>query len=104
MAEGVREGFTAMRALRLAVTPFALRVLFAWAPPAFAVYYWRRFFAAEMADYVFGRHARAASTEMRQVANDCRTLLEKSHVETPALNQLYHAIDAYAGQGVGREA
>ena len=40
-----------------------LRVLFTRLPPAFAIYYWRRFFASEMADYVFGRHDRAASVE-----------------------------------------
>jgi hypothetical protein len=48
-----------------------------------------------MADYVFGGHARAASREMRELANDCRSLLEKSGIEAPALRQLYRAIDAY---------
>jgi 2-dehydropantoate 2-reductase len=95
MAKGVREGYSAVRALGLSVEPFALRVLFTWLPPAFAIYYWRRFFASEMADYVFGRHARAASGEMRELANDCRSLLEKSRIEAPALRQLYRAIDAY---------
>ena len=84
-----------MRALGLSVAPFALKVLFTWMPPACAVYYWRRFFASKMADYVFGGHARAAPREMRELANDCRTLLEKSGVEAPALRQLYRAIDAY---------
>ena len=96
MVKGVREGYSAVRALGLSVEPFALRVLFTWVPLAFAIYYWRRFFASEMADYVFGRHARAASREMRELANDCRTLLGKSGVEAPALRQLYRAIDAYA--------
>jgi 2-dehydropantoate 2-reductase len=96
MAKGVREGYSAVRTLGLSVEPFALRVLFTWLPSAFAIYYWRRFFASEMADYVFGRHARAASREMRELANDCRTLLEKSGIEAPALGQLYRAIDAYA--------
>ena len=84
-----------MRALGLSVAPFALRVL-STLPSAFAIYYWRRFFASKMADYVFGRHARAASGEMRELADDCRTLLEKSGVEAPALRQLYRAIDTYA--------
>jgi 2-dehydropantoate 2-reductase len=96
MIKGVSEGFAAVRALQRTVTPFALRVLFTWLPHAFAVHYWRRFFAAEMADYVFGRHARAASTEMREVANDCRILLEKTGIEAPALHRLYGAIDTYA--------
>jgi len=95
MGKGVREGYSAVRALGLSVEPLALRVLFTWLPPAFAIYYWRRFFASEMADYVFGRHARAASGEMRELANDCCSLLEKSRIDAPALRQLYRAIDAY---------
>jgi hypothetical protein len=49
-----------------------------------------------MADYVFGRHARAASKEMLEVANDCRTMLDKTGVYASALRRLYGAIDAYA--------
>jgi hypothetical protein len=70
MTKGVREGFAAVRALGRTVTPFPLRVLFAWMPQWFAVAYWRRFFASDMADYVFGRHARSASREMREIASD----------------------------------
>ncbi len=95
MAKGVREGYSAVRALGLSVEPLALRVLFTWLPLSFAIHYWRRFFASEMGDYVFGRHARSASREMRELANDCRSLLEKSCIEAPALRQLYSAIDAY---------
>ncbi len=98
MVEGVREGFAAVQALGLTVVPLALRALFIWAPQSLVVHYWRRFFAAEMADYVFGRHARAASTEMREIANDCRILLERSRIGAPALNQLYRAIDTFASQ------
>jgi hypothetical protein len=82
------------RALGLTVTPFPLKVLFNWLPQAFAVHYWRRFFAAEMGDYVFGRHARAASAEMQEVTNDCRMLPEKSGVPAPALRQLYASVHA----------
>ena len=99
MTKGVREGFASLRALGLIVTPFPLKVLFAWLPQWFAVAYWQRFFASDMADYVFGRHARSASSEMREIARDCLTLLEKTGVEAPALRQLYQAIDAYAMQG-----
>jgi 2-dehydropantoate 2-reductase len=72
MTNGVREGFSAVRALGLTVTPLALRALFTWLPKSFAISYWRNFFRAETADYMFGRHARAASGEMRTIANDCR--------------------------------
>jgi 2-dehydropantoate 2-reductase len=98
MTNGVREGFAAVRALGYPVTPFSLKVLFTWLPDAFAVGYWRRFLAAEMADYVFGRHARAAGQEMHDIAHDCRSLLERSGVEAPALFPLYHAIDAYLAE------
>lgn len=98
MVQGVREGYAAVRALRHAVAPFALRVLFTWLPPRFAVRYWRHFFAADMAEYVFGRHARGAFAEMREVANDCRIMLEETGVEASALHRLYAAIDAYASE------
>jgi hypothetical protein len=61
-----------------------------------AVSYRRRFFASETVDYVFGRHARTASREMREVASDCRIILEEADVEGRALRRLYDAIDAYA--------
>jgi 2-dehydropantoate 2-reductase len=96
MTDGVREGFSAVRALGLTVTPIALRALFMWLPKSFATSYWRKFFRAEMADYVFGRHARAASGEMRAIANDCRAILAKTGTAAPALNRLYGVIDDYA--------
>jgi len=96
MIRGVREGFVTVRGLGLTVPPFPLRVLFAWLPQRFAVAYWRRFFASDMADFVFGRHARSASIEMRAIARDCQTLLDKAGFVTPALHQLYHEIDAYS--------
>jgi 2-dehydropantoate 2-reductase len=95
MVDGVREGFQTVRALGRTITPFGLRVLFTWLPPAFALQYWRWFFAAEIADCVFGRHARAAAVEMRDVADDCRTMLKRTNVSAPALHRLYAAIDAY---------
>jgi 2-dehydropantoate 2-reductase len=94
MTKGVREGFAAVHALACPVLPFSLRVLFNWLPDLFAVSYWRQFLASEIADYVFGRHARAAAQEMQQVADDCRSLLMKSGMQAPALAQLYRAIDA----------
>jgi 2-dehydropantoate 2-reductase len=98
MVNGVREGFCTIRALGLTVAPFALRVLFAWLPPPFAVNYWRRFFATDTADYVFGRHSRAASAEMRELANDCRTMMQGLSVKRSCAFQLFSAIDTYAEQ------
>lgn len=99
MTRGVREGFSAMRALGLTVTPLPLKAVFTWLPPWFAVAYWRRFLATETADWVFGRHARTASREMQVLAEHCRGMLDKAGVEAPALSQLYRAIDSFAGAG-----
>ena len=96
MVRGVREGFAAVDALGLPVTPFALKVLFTWLPQTFAVRYWRRYLASVLGDLVFAQHARSAFDEMREVANDCRAMLEQSRIPAPALRQLYAAIDGYA--------
>src|SRR3984885_6748238 len=61
MVHGVRQGFSVVRALGRPVPPFALNVLFTWLPRRFAVFYWRRYFSKQAAEFVFGRHARHAS-------------------------------------------
>ncbi len=98
MTHGVREGFAAVRRLGLPVTPLPLSVLFNWMPEAYAVHYWRRFFASALGDAVFGRHARAASGEMRELADDCRGLLERAGGGAPALLELYGAIDTWIAE------
>jgi 2-dehydropantoate 2-reductase len=100
MTKGVREGFAAVRALGLPVTPFPLKVLFAWLPHRFAIGYWRRYFASKVADVVFGQHARIAAKEMREVASDCWILLQQSGTQAVALRKLYGAIDAYVAQSL----
>jgi 2-dehydropantoate 2-reductase len=95
MTTGVREGFAAVQAMGRTVTPLSLRALFTWMPNSFAIHYWRKFFGSNMADYVFGRHARAAAWEMHVIANDCRNMLEESGARAHLLLQLYDAIDAY---------
>jgi 2-dehydropantoate 2-reductase len=96
MVNGVREGFHAVRKLGHPIHPFALKVLFTWLPRWFAVRYWRRFFSTTQAEYVFTRHARHASGEMRALVADCRQLLESSGSAASSLSRLYGAVDEYA--------
>jgi hypothetical protein len=96
MVDGVRQGFSVVRALGRPVHPLALNLLFTWLPHTFAVYYWRRYFSQQTAEFVFARHARHASAEMQMLAMDCRVLLGKTAGPAPALVTLYAAIDDYA--------
>jgi hypothetical protein len=98
MTEGVREGFAAVRALELPVTPFPLKVLFAWLPLRFAIRYWRRFFATKVADVVFGQHARIAAHEMRDVCERLSDVVGTKRRRGFCPPQLYGAIDAYAAR------
>jgi hypothetical protein len=96
LVAGVAEGFGAVRATGLPVTPFPLKVLFTWMPRSFAVRYWRRFFSTSAADYVFGAHARAAAGEMLEVARDCRSLLQTARVDASSWQRLMRSIESAA--------
>lgn len=96
MVRGVREGFKAVRALGYAVHPLPLKLLFTCLPRSVAINYWRRFFSQQKAEFVFAQHARHAVTEIHALAQECRQLLGKSGIGSPALRQLYQAIDEYA--------
>jgi len=96
LVAAVSEGFAAVRATGLPVTPFPLKVLFTWMPRSFAVGYWRRFFATGTADYIFGAHARAAAGEMLEVARDCRTLVKTTGVDAASWQRLMTSIERYA--------
>lgn len=91
MVQGVREGFATLRSLGIPITPFLLKVLFTWLPPAFAIRYWRRFLADSIAEIVFGLHAKTATQEMTVLVNDCRMLIDQRTTGTPALDRLYAA-------------
>ena len=101
LVAGVREGFGAVRATGLPVTPFSLNVLFTWLPKFFAIRYWRRFFSTNTAEYVFGAHARAAAGEMLEVARDCRALLQTAGVDAVSWQRLMKSIESYATSSPG---
>ena len=101
LVAAVSEGFAAVRATGLPVTPFSLKVMFTWLPRSFAVRYWRRFFSTSTAEYVFGAHARAAAGEMLEVARDCRTLLQTAGVDAVSWQRLMKSIESYAPSSPG---
>jgi 2-dehydropantoate 2-reductase len=102
LVAGVSEGFGAVRATGLPVTPFSLKVLFTWLPRSIAVRYWRRFFSTSTAEYIFGAHARAAAGEMLEVARDCWALMQTAGVDAASWQRLMTSIESYAPSSRGR--
>ena len=98
LVRAVREGFRVLRARDVPVVPLKLRVLFNWMPAAVPVAYWRRYFRSPLGEYAFARHSRAAGDELKQLADEVRQLKAGSTAATPTLDELYSAIDMFAGQ------
>jgi 2-dehydropantoate 2-reductase len=91
---GIREAWAAMDRRGVGPAPFALRVIFGWAPLPVAVRYWQRLLGSPRGEYYFARHSRHAVMEMAALANDVRELL---HGEpAPHLFGLYAAINRSA--------
>jgi 2-dehydropantoate 2-reductase len=96
MLDGVREGFTVLRALRVKIEPLPLKIIFLWVPRLFARLYWKNFLERSNTEQVIGRHAKNAPDEMQILANDCRQMIAASGAPAPSLLKLYDVIDAYA--------
>ncbi|WP_022899694.1 ketopantoate reductase family protein [Humibacter albus] len=60
VASAVREGFGALQAHGVGVTPSALRILFSWTPRWFATAYWRRALRGPVGTIALAPHFRAS--------------------------------------------
>jgi 2-dehydropantoate 2-reductase len=90
----VREGWAALDGLGVAPPSIALRAIFRWVPPPFAVRYWQRLFASPRGEYYFARHARHAAKEVAALASDVRALVPETAM--PNWQRLSIAIDSAA--------
>ncbi len=88
MVRAIREGFRALQAQGVPVTPRNLAVLFGWMPSWFAVRYWKRALQGPVGTLAIGPHAQAARSEMAALAAQVLTLLRPSPVPTPTLQGL----------------
>jgi 2-dehydropantoate 2-reductase len=95
MVRAVGEGFRALRAQGIKVTPLKLRVLFLWLPPIVATMYWKRYLGSERGKFTMARHVRVAVDEMNELANEWRNSQSRSLVKTPAMDRLSSSIDQY---------
>jgi 2-dehydropantoate 2-reductase len=92
MCRAIREGFAALRALGVPITPARLRIL-NWLPEPILVAIMRRVLNTHWAELVIARHANAARDEMEQLADEFAVLALSTEVSTLALDQLYIHLD-----------
>lgn len=88
MVRAIREGFRALQALGVPITPTNLKVLFLRIPAWFAVRYWQRALKSPVGMLAIAPHARAAHEEMAALAAQVQSMLRSAPMPTPTLNQL----------------
>jgi len=100
MVNSIREGFFALKALGLPVTPLNLKIIFMIMPVWFSVWYWQHALRGKTGLLAIAPHARAAKNEMQLLAKRMLTKVKTSTIPTPAMNAL---ISGYIGsQGSGK--
>ncbi len=88
MVKAIREGFIALQAKGISISPFNLKLIFIWMPTWFAVLYWQYALRATIGTLAMAPHANAAQDEMRQVAKEILAQLQASSLPTPTLIHL----------------
>ncbi len=87
-----REGFRALQALGIPLQPAAIQ-LYRWLPEPLLVTLLSRLARTELAELAVARHANAARDEMAALAAECRALLQRAGLPTPAWDQIMRYID-----------
>ncbi|MEO8974097.1 MAG: 2-dehydropantoate 2-reductase N-terminal domain-containing protein [Ktedonobacteraceae bacterium] len=88
MVKAIREGFSALQALGIPISPFNLKVIFTWMPRWFAVLYWQYALRTTIGTLTMAPHANAARDEMYQVAVEIMEQLQTASVPIPTLSHL----------------
>ena len=88
MLSAIREGFRVLRVAGNPITPFSFQFL-EWIPEILLVPCLQLVLNTTWAELVMTRHANAARDEMKQLADEFRTLAKTTSVPTPAIDCLY---------------
>jgi len=88
----LRESFRVLHALDIPITPPALR-MYDWIPEPILVPLVQRLFNTRSAEIAVAGHASAARDEMKQIADEFKTLTHSTTIPTPILDRLYTYID-----------
>jgi 2-dehydropantoate 2-reductase len=102
MVDGVREGFRALQALGIPVTPFKLKLMFMWMPRRYPVGYWRGELKGKLGEYSLAAHANASVAEVVELIREVRRLVRGTSVPTPSMDRLYAWVDAWSPSADGR--
>lgn len=94
MVRAIREGFKALQAQAIPISPFNLKLIFLQMPMWFAVFYWQYALRTKVGTLAIAPHANAARDEMRQVSKEILAQLQMSSVcSTPTLRHLLTFLD-----------
>lgn len=93
LAQSIREGLLALRALGAPLTPFSLTLLFLWLPRWLVVIFFQTLLRTRMAVLGIDMHLGDDLEEIRQMAREIMVQLSRSSFATPTLNRLLSALE-----------
>jgi len=93
MVRATAEGFRNLRRQGISGAPGNLRMLYEVMPRWFAVRYWQRAMRTALGEFGFAAHANASREELIQLARQVRSLVQRSDLSTPAIDDLYRYAD-----------
>lgn len=91
MVRAMREGFRVLRALDIPIVPSKLKIV-EWLPEPLLIFLMRLMVDAKEAEITMAGHVKVARDEMKQLADELRTLARATSVPTPAMDRLYSYI------------
>lgn len=92
MIRAIKEGYKVLQALGIPITPSNHKIV-NWIPEPLLVPLVRKMLGNKDVELKAAGHAKAARHEMKQIADEFRTLARKTSVPTPAIDRLYTYID-----------
>jgi 2-dehydropantoate 2-reductase len=93
MVRAMKEGFVALRALGIPITPFKLRILIEWLPEPFQMLVLRQAYQEEAARLMLESHANAARDEMALLTDEVKALIKQAGTPSPDFDRLALYVD-----------
>lgn len=87
-----REGYTVLNAAHVTTESLLSRSIFRYAPPPLAAAYWRWYLGGERGETCFAAHARHASRELAEIAEEISAIIRASGIQTPTFGRLLRSI------------